>query len=163
MMAKPGKAPDVPQLEEAPMRCTTGPNPPTPIVTPPAGGKPVGSRFQDYCRVSEIARRYPGGPVDPSTVTRHIIKGARRRDGSRLPLPAKRTPRGWVVSLADFEWFIERLTADFNGGGSTAAPAPPSARARAERAEAELDRRGVRLDQAPTNDQGRTGVRPVRP
>jgi hypothetical protein len=65
--------------------------------------------------LSHAVRFYPwtnGKPPHSCTLTRHILKGTRLKDGTVLKLRAKRTPGGWVVSREDIDEFIDRLTRD---------------------------------------------------
>jgi hypothetical protein len=96
-------------------------------------------------RVAAVARSYPGGPVHPATVTRHILRGVRLRDGSTLRLAARRTPGGWVVSPQSLDEFLARLTADRCGATAPATEGSSKAARRrtVERAEAELASIGI--------------------
>jgi hypothetical protein len=91
-----------------------------------------------YYGPAEVRHWYPchreGKPSHPSKVVRHIIRGAKQKDGSRLKLKATRFPGGWGVTQEDFDQFIAALTADRMG---EAAPAPLRSPGRRQR---DLDR-----------------------
>jgi hypothetical protein len=57
----------------------------------------------------DIARRLQ---CHPSAPTRWIVKGTVLRDGSRLRLPAVRTPLGWRVDPEDLDVFLKAIAAD---------------------------------------------------
>jgi hypothetical protein len=89
--------------------------------------------------VSEIARTLPscraaGISTHPATLCRWITHGVRLCDGSRLKLPAVKSPGGWLVTPEDLDTFLDALTKDRLG---EPAPTPPSATAARQR---ELDR-----------------------
>jgi hypothetical protein len=71
----------------------------------------------EYLSVSETAR---GQGVSPSAVTRWILTGAARRDGTRLKLKAIRLPGGFRTTQQWIDEFIEILTRDRTGASMPA-------------------------------------------
>jgi hypothetical protein len=69
-------------------------------------------RPSGYLRLIDAAREWPGGPIHPASITRHILKGVKLRNGSRRRLWALKTPGGWVTSREAIDEFLAVLTAD---------------------------------------------------
>jgi hypothetical protein len=83
---------------------------------------------QRHFKIAEAARELYPVPVHPSAVVRHLTRGCKLRDGSKVYLAGTVTPGGWVVTREAVEAFFARLTADRLG-----APAPrPASNARTE-------------------------------
>jgi hypothetical protein len=118
------------------MSCTGG------IAEKPTHEAEVGS--VRYYRLADAARQLYPVPTHPASVTRHIIRGVRLRDGSRRRLDATRTPGGWVVTAEAVRAFLDALTADRRGHSPAVPQATQTAALKAhERAEAALDAFGI--------------------
>jgi hypothetical protein len=79
-----------------------------------------------------------------STLLRWITSGVRTAGGSVVRLEALRLGGKWVTSREALQRFAERLTPSLEDPADTPAPRTPTARRRAaERAGAELERRGI--------------------
>ena len=100
-----------------------------------------------YYRIADAARSLYPVPNHPATVTRHILRGVKLRDGSTVKLAALRTPGGWLVTAEAVDEFISAITRDRCGDPTAPTPdehRPPAFRRRAvEAAERELERAGV--------------------
>ena len=84
-----------------------------------------------------VSNRGNRRPVDPSTITRWIAKGAKLRCGGRIKLKAIRHPGGWLTRREWVEEFLDALTLD-----RSSATEPPCAAARAEAAVARMRANG---------------------
>src|SRR4051794_1225576 len=68
-----------------------------------------------YYRLADAARDLYPVPNHPATVTRHILRGVKLRDGTTAKLAAVRTPGGWLVTAQAVDEFIAVITADRTG------------------------------------------------
>ena len=84
-----------------------------------------------------VSNRGNRRPVDPSTITRWIVRGAKSRSGGRIRLRAVRRPGGWLIAADWVKEFLDALTLDRNSAAE-----PPCAPARAEAAVSRLRARG---------------------
>jgi hypothetical protein len=71
-------------------------------------------------------------PCHPSTITRWILDGAKRPDGTLIKLEAARVGSRWVTTRAALERFLQTLTTPTPGTYSTA-------RSASERSAADAD------------------------
>lgn len=87
-----------------------------------------------YYRLAVAARDLYPLPTHPSTLTRHILRGVKLRDGSTRKLTAVRTPHGWFVTAEAVDVFLDAITSDRTGTPPVRRPDP--------RVEMALDRAG---------------------
>jgi hypothetical protein len=92
--------------------------------------------------LSQAARRLPpfraGRPVDPSTLSRWILAGAKAPDGTMVRLEAIKTPSGWRTSEEALARFFGALTPDVAKVTNRAGQRSQRARERANAAAAAL-------------------------
>ena len=99
--------------------------------------------------VSQICVRFPGARgarhLNPSTVTRWILRGCVGRSGSRVKLSATRMGFRWLVSEADLHAFCEALALshDATPADCVRQPTPRQRQLLCEKAELELERNGA--------------------
>lgn len=99
--------------------------------------------------VSQICARFPGARgahhLNPSTVTRWILRGCVGRSGSRFKLIATRVGSRWLVSEADLHAFFEALALshDTTPADWVRQPTPRQRKLLCEKAELELKRNGA--------------------
>jgi hypothetical protein len=98
--------------------------------------------------LSQAARRLPpfraGRPVNPATLTRWILSGAKAPNGTVVRLEAIKTPSGWRTSEEALARFFAALTPDLAEDTIRPAPRTPMQRQRAsERAAKQLERAGA--------------------
>jgi hypothetical protein len=108
---------------------------------------PIDLSAEKLISLSQVARNMPPfrscRPVNPSTVLRWIIKGARLSGGERVRLEALRLGGRWLTSMEAVGRFIAIQTDDRVG---ECEPAPRTSRQRrqaTERARDELRRAGI--------------------
>jgi hypothetical protein len=85
-----------------------------------------------YLTLAQAGALYPspdGQGIRKHTVTRHVTKGARLKDGRRLQLQALRTPEGWVTTQEWLDEFFTALTADRTGNTHKESASKAAARA----------------------------------
>jgi hypothetical protein len=90
-----------------------------------------------YFTLAYAARKLFPVPHSPATVTRYVVKGLRKPDGSVRKLPGLFSAGRWWVTKEDVEAFVAAITAD-RSGRAAATPARREAAARAESACAKL-------------------------
>jgi len=108
----------------------------------------VDLRSEELLSLPQAARRFPpfrqGRPVNPSTVWRWVFTGVRLPDGRRVRLDAVRLSGRWLTSVEAIERFVAAQTPRLDEAAGTPTPRTPRQRRRAaERAGAELAKRGI--------------------
>ena len=95
-----------------------------------------GAKFVPPARSGKITRF--------STLLRWVLKGAKAPDGTLVKLEAVRLGGRWMTSRQALQRFAEALTPRLSDAPASPLPRGPAARRReSERAEAELQKRGV--------------------
>jgi hypothetical protein len=108
---------------------------------------PIDLRSEQLLSLPQAARRFPpyrrDRPVNPSTIWRWIASGVRVPGGGRVRLGAVRLSGRWLTSIEAIERFVAAQTPHPDDAASPPPRTECQRRRAAERAGAELERRGI--------------------